>query len=207
MGGMLPRWGYSGCWGRRPSSPPEPRIVGLLVGGLGSAIKLHAFSRSGFCPPSHGFKHVGEERDLGNACVKHLAIHNSLGASGHYQSACQSTDPLSLVDKEATPNPYFQRSFFYLFFRDFGLATSEERKELLRGGGVRFIYVCIRKRVTVKTQNTINRIYTKKNIGFLERKKSRRFKGFDFILLFLFFYEKDRSFILFRKDSPNHTTI
>lgn len=140
MGGMLPRWGYSGCWGRRPSSPPEPRIVGLLVGGLGSASKLHAFSRSGFCPPSHGFKHVGEERDLGNACVKHLAIHDSLGASGHYQSACQSTDPLSLVDKEATPNPYFQRSFF--FFP--GLATSEERKELLRHRRRRgSLYICL----------------------------------------------------------------
>lgn len=54
---------------------------------------------------------------MGYFCVKHLAIHDSLGASGPYQSACQSTDPLSLVDKGATPNPYFQRSFFYLFFR------------------------------------------------------------------------------------------
>jgi len=65
-----------------------------------------------------------------------------------------------------------------------------KNSSVIGGGGVRFIYVYIRKRVTVKTQNTINKIYTKKNIGFLGRKKSRRFKGFDFILLFLFFYEK-----------------
>ena len=164
------------------------------MGGLGSASKLHAFSRSGFCPPSHGFKHVGEERDLGNACVKHLAIHDSLGASGHYQSACQSTDPLSLVDKEATPNPYFQRSFFW----DFGLATSEERKELLRHrlrrGSLYILFVYEQEsQWKLKTQS-IEWISTKKKIGFLGRKKSRRFKGFDFILLFLFFYEKDRSF-------------
>ncbi|CAK7324354.1 unnamed protein product, partial [Dovyalis caffra] len=44
---------------------------------------------------------------LGNVCVKHLAIHDSLGASGPYQSACQSTDPFSLVDKGAPLIPTF----------------------------------------------------------------------------------------------------
>lgn len=35
---------------------------------------------------------------------------------------------LTLVDKEATPNPYFKRTFFYLFFRDWNDFSNERRE-------------------------------------------------------------------------------
>lgn len=138
----------------------------MLSRGAGSVPRVMVFSML-----------VRRSGETGNVCVKHLAIHDSLGASGPYQSACQSTDPLSLVDKgrELSLIPTFS-GVSSIFFS--GLATSKERKELRRHrlGGFRFIYVYIRKRVTVKTQNTINRIYTKENIGLfflLGRKKSQ----------------------------------
>lgn len=116
--------------------------------------------------------------------VLSMLVRNEIWAM-HVLSIWRSTirwalrDTISRLANQLTRFPWSTRklpliptfSVVSFFFRASPLQKRGKNSSVIGGGGVRFIYVCIRKRVTVKTQNTINRMNLYEKEHWLFRKK------------------------------------